>query len=311
MTVTPYSKLVAVTALTTVGLGGLFAGPALADSIYVAGTKVLGSSSTVSEAEALKFTGDPDTTIIQYPREFWPINGTVPLAQSVDLGAQQLDAVLVDGDTVYAVSQGAVVAHKIANQSDLTEVKLVTFGDPSAKGGLMTKVPLYLPGIYEPVIAHDDEWAQTNVVIEYDIIADTPDRLRPLALANAALGGVYYHSTYTGDMATWNDERVTITEDGEDTTVLVHTDNLPLVQPLRDAGADHLADALQKPLEKIVDSAYKRNDEARKAEREARRDAVKDKVSAIKDKVKERRAERHAALKTKVSEIKKKISDKH
>jgi hypothetical protein len=288
-------------AATTV-VASLLAAPAIgsaAANIYVAGTRAIDVSSTVTSGEATRITGHGDATLIQYPRELAPLIGTVTMADSVDIGAAELDAVLVDGDTVYAVSQGAVVAHKIANRSDLTDVKLVTMGDPSAKGGLMTRVPLYIPGVYEPVVAQPDEWAQTNIVLEYDIIADTPDRLRPLALANAVLGGIYYHSDYNAEHLTgWDDpEKVTVTTDGEDTTVLFHSEKLPLVQPLRDLGVDErIVAEIEKPLKLAVDAAYERNDAKTKA-------TIKAKVSEVKDKIKERRQERRE----KVTALKQKI----
>lgn len=49
-----------------------------------------------------------------------------------------------------------------------------------------------------------------------------------------------------------------VTHKGNTTTILVPTQNLPLLQPLRDLGLNDLADKLNAPLKRIVDSAYTR-----------------------------------------------------
>ena len=49
-----------------------------------------------------------------------------------------------------------------------------------------------------------------------------------------------------------------VTHKGNTTTILVPTQNLPLLQPLRDLGLNDLADKLNAPLKRIVDWAYTR-----------------------------------------------------
>ena len=39
-----------------------------------------------------------------------------------------------------------------------------------------------------------------DVAIEYDLIADSPDNLNPLSWANAAMGAIYDHPTYSMDL---------------------------------------------------------------------------------------------------------------
>ena len=47
--------------------------------------------------------------------------------------------------------------------------------------------------------------------------------------------------------------------DGNTTYVLIRSQNIPLLQPLRNIGLDALADALNDPLKRIIDSAYDRD----------------------------------------------------
>ncbi len=251
---------------------------AAAVSFYLGGTRQNGQPEAVSQGEAEAYTGDPAAIPILYPRDLAPLVGTKSLDRSVAEGRaalhQQADPYIgsqVDQVRVVGVSQGAVVAQLAkkdwaTTDPGATNVSFLTFGDPTnTDGGVLGKIPsrIKLPGYFTPVRADDDTpFDTTTVAIEYDLIADAPDRPNALSWVNAAMGAIYYHSTYTGDMAE-RTEGVVITTNppnskgGTTTHVLVKTPDLPLVQPLRNMGVDEdVVEAIEKPLKKIVDAGY-------------------------------------------------------
>lgn len=89
-------------------------------------------------------------------------------------------------------------------------------------------------------------------------MADFPDNpLNLVATANALAGFVYVHTSYT-DVDLYSSDNL-VAEDGNTTYVLVPTENLPLLEPLRQMGFGELADQLNTPLKKVVDAAYDRS----------------------------------------------------
>ena len=78
-----------------------------------------------------------------------------------------------------------------------------------------------------------------------------------VAVLNSLAGYFFVHTSYSNvDLV--NDDKLVWTE-GNTTYVLVRTANLPLLDPLRYIGLGFVADALNAPLKKIVDSAYNRD----------------------------------------------------
>ena len=97
-----------------------------------------------------------------------------------------------------------------------------------------------------------------DVSREYDLESDFPTNpFNALAVANAFAGYLLIHTDYTG--VDINDPRNLVKTVDDTTYVLVPTDNLPLLQPLRMLGLNALADQLNPALKKIVDAGYDRS----------------------------------------------------
>ncbi len=167
--------------------------------------------------------------------------------------------------TLAGVSQGAIVldyvkqsfALRVAAHRPPTELTFVTFGDPmNTTGGIVAKNPLLWlsvpPGLLP--IPYDT----TEIVREYDGIADWPDKLNPLAVTNAVMGVAFVHPDYgaAADPSTPGTlKTVTVNAVGGTTThYLVPTADLPITEPLRLTGIDTtVADKWLRP---YIDSAY-------------------------------------------------------
>lgn len=236
---------------------------ASAQTVYIGPTHPLGAPSTVSEHEIDVVVGAP-AVAVQYPRELAPLVGTVPLDRSVAIGVQHAVPVIHDGDTVLSVSQGSLVAELARRQlaqQGVTDVTWVSYGDPvNTDGGLLTKIgpiPTFPRGVTEQPCGCQ----RTTYALEYDIIADAPDRPNPLSWANAVMGGIYEHNTYTAALVNQAvaDGATVTTQYAGGTHVLIKAANLPLTRPLRQLGVpDPVVDRIDKVLRPMVDAGYDR-----------------------------------------------------
>lgn len=105
----------------------------------------------------------------------------------------------------------------------------------------------------------DTEYKVLDIAIEYDGAADFPDNpFNLLAVANAMAGFQYIHIFGYDDVDLDTADKMVWT-DGNTTYVLVRSENIPLLQPLRTLGMNELADRLNGPLKQIIDTAYKRD----------------------------------------------------
>jgi diacyltrehalose acyltransferase len=125
------------------------------------------------------------------------------------------------------------------------DLSFVLIGNPRrAHGGWLPPLP-------------DTAYQVIDVVRQYDPMADRPDRFNLLAFANVAAGMLSpMHLDYRG-VDVDDPANVRWTE-GNTTYVFVPTPDLPLLRPLRAFGMDELADELDAPLRKIIESAYDR-----------------------------------------------------
>lgn len=206
-----------------------------------------------------------------YPRDLAPLIGGVPLDTSVRRGVVNLSAVVVDGDTVTGLSQGAVVAQIVkarldADPNGTKNIRFITYGDPSnTDGGLLGKLPIGLPGFVTPVRANNEtRYDTTTVRQEYDIMADAPDNINPVSWVNAALGGMYNHHRYTAEMATRPDNVVTTRTNSKGATqtdILVRNRGyVPIVRALHDVGVldTRHANQVNPWVRAVVDAGYNR-----------------------------------------------------
>ncbi len=291
-------------ALASTAVITAFAVPAIADTYYyAAGTRQADQPSQTSPNEWRAFLGQshlPEAYTVQYPRDLAPLIGSATLDDSVDAGVADALALIArhdDGQRVVlvGVSQGAVVAARakqalIADPDDgidPTEITVVTFGDPvNPDGGLLAKLDrlnIDIPG-FTPTTDVPGQGDYVTYVIEYDLVADTPDTLNPLSWANAVIGGVYDHATYSHDLiaeAAADGRVVTNTEewytvsDGQPGAQadayyqhnLIKQKNLPLTRPLRDIATsiaddrgdlvvNRAVDGLDNLLRPVVDAGY-------------------------------------------------------
>ncbi|BBX66561.1 PE-PPE domain-containing protein [Mycolicibacterium psychrotolerans] len=174
-------------------------------------------------------------------------------------GVARLDDVIkAEADkpiVIYAYSNGAQIAqHWITNHSedaDAPPAENVTFilmGNSTRKyGGADNEFGVSQPSQYHVI----------DIAREYDPVADFPDNpLNLLALANALSGFITLHDYRDVDI---NDPNNIVWDEGNTTYVLVPTENLPLLNPLRLVGLNALADQLNGPLKEIVDTGYDRS----------------------------------------------------
>ncbi|MBX7452201.1 PE-PPE domain-containing protein [Mycolicibacterium sp. 3033] len=174
-------------------------------------------------------------------------------------GTAALDTVLKDNPdepvVILAYSNGAQAAEywiaEHANDPDAPPAENVTFifmGNSIRKYGGADK---------EFGISQPSQYKVIDVAREYDPVADFPDNpANLLALANALAGGFSMHDYRDVDI---DDPNNIVWTEGNTTYVLVPTEKLPLLDPLRVVGLNAVADQLNDPLKEIVDQGYDRS----------------------------------------------------
>ena len=155
---------------------------------------------------------------------------------------------------VFSYSEGArtvtdwLIAH--ADDADAPspdELSFVVIGNPTrAYGGSDSDV---MPQTQYQVI---------DISRQYDFASDFPDNpLNLLTLLNSLMAFTIIHTDYENvDMY---DPANIVWKEGNTTYVFVPTENLPLLQPLRNLGLTDLADALNAPLKELVERGYDRS----------------------------------------------------
>lgn len=283
---------VAAAAAGALALGSASPGDA-ATAYYAAGTRGSGQPSETPATEWTHFMALlPPAHTVAYPRDLAPLIGQKTLDQSVAEGVANAVALVGtyddgNGITLVGVSQGAVVMYRtkqtlIDNGYDPDKITVGTFGDPvNPDGGLLSKLDrahIAIPGL-TPYTHTPGEGAYVTFAIEYDVIADAPDNLNPVSWANAVMGGVYDHPTYSLDLVNeagaegrvvsnaeeWVDESGDVTAYYQHN--LIKQKNLPLTRPIRDIGTsiadddgdvvvNRAVDQLDNLLRPIVDAGY-------------------------------------------------------
>ena len=162
---------------------------------------------------------------------------------------------------VVGFSQGAMIATEWMLEYGETawaptpaDLSFVLMANPQRKYGGVRSVY----DIEDPTPA-DNAYRVLDIAMEYDGAADVPDNLfNLLAVANAIAGFQHIHIDGYDDVDLDSSEKL-VWIDGNTTYVLIRSQNIPLLQPLRNIGLDALADALNDPLKRIIDSAYDRD----------------------------------------------------
>ncbi|WP_421845919.1 PE family protein [Mycobacterium sp.] len=219
------------------------------------------------------------------PEQFWPVTpelGNLTYNQSVTQGVPLLDsainAELAAGNkvVVFGFSQSAAIAHSeitalmamdtgAPNPDDLS---FVLVGHPNnPNGGILSRFPgFYLPFLDVPfngATPADNPYPTKIYTVQYDPIAHLPQYpLHILSDINAVMGYFYAHNTYPDLTAAEIDNAVPLPTSpgytGNTEYYMVLTQDLPLVQPIRDIpyAGPPLAALIQPQLRVLVDLGY-------------------------------------------------------
>lgn len=282
------------TALVAVALGltpTVSSAPALTAATvdYLRGTNI-GWTPTDEEYRAfigrvLTGTGtpaDPPTAAgnVPYNGGFWPVsNGLIfdlTWNGSVAQGLQNLSARNPQGDVVFGMSQGSVVASQYkAQHPQGTGNTFVLVANPARpNGGVLSR----FAGLYIPVLdvsftgaTPDNGDATIDVARQYDGLADFPTYpLNLLATTNAILGMILVHGPTQTQLTAADIEAAKAAghsmyyqQHGDTTYYLIRTPRLPLLMPLSGIVSDPILDALDAPLRALVELGYDRTDYSR------------------------------------------------
>ncbi len=222
---------------------------------------------------------------VSTPEQFWPVTpqlGNLTFAQSVTQGVSVLNnallgpnGVITQGNSavVFGYSQSATIATDEINallalpagsQPGAHQLSFMLIGDPNnPDGGLLERFPgFYIPFLNVPFngATPQSPWHTTIYTGQYDGIADAPQYpLNVVSDLNAFMGYFFVHSTYPDLTATQIANAVPLPTDGGNTSYyMIMTQNLPLLQPIRDIPyvGPPIADIFQPDLRVIVDLGY-------------------------------------------------------
>jgi hypothetical protein len=220
------------------------------------------------------------------PEQFWPVTpqlGNMTFAQSVAQGVTLLNNALLgpggvlttpgNSALVFGYSQSATIATNeinallalpAAQQPSPSQLSFMLIGDPNNPvGGLLERFPgFYLPFLDVPFngATPQSPWHTTIYTAQYDGIADAPQYpLNVISDVNAAMGYFYVHGSYANLTATQVANAVPLPTNGGNTSYyMLMTQNLPLLQPIRDIpyAGPPIADIFQPDLRVLVDLGY-------------------------------------------------------
>jgi pimeloyl-ACP methyl ester carboxylesterase len=200
------------------------------------------------EDELQGFLCQAPNTCVQVDTFLWDPDAVTAIETAIDTTP--------DTKIVFGYSQGAVVVTRWLEQHaddpdapSPDELSFVLIGNSTrAYGGANARSIVVMPQTQYQVI---------DVARQYDMAADFPDNpFNLLALANALAGFTFIHIDYEG--VDINDPANAVWTEGNTTYILVPTQNLPLLEPLRMIGLTAQADALNGPLKEIVEQGYNR-----------------------------------------------------
>lgn len=289
-TARPIAGVTAVIAAVAVGLAPTTSPVprlAAASVTYLRGTKI-GWTPTDDEYRAFigRVLAGTDTPAnppessgnVDYNAGFWPVSHNyifdLTWNNSVAQGVANLSARNPDGDVIFGMSQGAVVASRYkAAHPDGTGNTFVLVENPSRpNGGVLSR----FAGLYIPVLdvsfsgaTPDNGDPTVDVARQYDGWADFPTYpLNLLATVNAVMGMIYVHGRTQTELtaadleaakAAGNDTMY-YQERGNTTYYLIRTPRLPLLMPLNGIAPEAVLDTLDEVLRPLVEQGYDRTD---------------------------------------------------
>jgi len=211
---------------------------------------------------------------VPWPQQARPLTGSnsLTLTQSINVGTTNLDAAIArsltevgpgERVTVVGLSAGALVVDEqirlLDSRTDAPgkdKLDFVVIADSSRAGFNKNRYDATIG--YQYTVPVESKYDVKVVTGQYDGYADPPDRLNPLAIANAAAGSQLVHipsmlSPLSAVPAS-NITTRTNAKGGVTTSYLVPTETLPLV------ALDPRLKAQEADLRKQIDAAYFRND---------------------------------------------------
>lgn len=241
-----------------------------------------GNKDTQSDRVPNKFRGELTDGFtykpIPYPAQF-PIDPSVADAVATT-------TVVIDDTAgqkrVIGYSEGAVAAELVKRQLTADydpqtsiprgELEFIEIAGPSVpNGGIYGRFPVVpVPGFTSTGPAQPSPYNSTYYAMEYDIVADAPAYFNPLSLANSVLALHYVHGDQGPDpvdLATAPKSVLVVNDNGAggtDTYVLIRSEHLPLLRPIRDASAqlgttdltEPFVSAVEPTLRVLVDMGY-------------------------------------------------------
>lgn len=220
------------------------------------------------------------------PEQAWPITGLFDhtFGRSVQIGLGDLETEIAsvrsaDPDqpiVIFGYSQSAVISTEFkrrlaaeypAGDPAAPDISFVLIGNLNRpNGGVMTRFQgAYIPFInfyFNGPAPTNTDFTTVDIARQYDGFADFP--LYPLnvvSTANALLGILYVHTDYQATTLAPTPPAAALQGTFDDTTYyLIPTEDLPLLQPLRDLGAPEPLMALVEPtLRVVVELGYDRS----------------------------------------------------
>ncbi|MGO9508008.1 MAG: PE family protein [Mycobacterium sp.] len=264
--------------------------PANMLTYFIGGTGTpIPSQSFVTKANNLYVRSVNALTTLVTPEQLYPLTGvkSLVLDTSVSEGVTILDQALytsihTNGQsvTVFGISQSAIISSLEmrnlangtsmfgANPPDVSQLNFVLTGNEmNPNGGLLSRFPnLSLPALgltFYGSTPADTPYHVANYTREYDGFADFPKYpINVVSDLNAMLGIVLVHPTYLDlPLSQVNAATQLATSPGytgNTSYYIIHTENLPLLAPLRAIPGigTPLADLIQPDMKVIVNLGY-------------------------------------------------------
>lgn len=215
------------------------------------------------------------------PEQFWPVTGNLTFGQSVAQGVTLLNdeinhqiGTLGNSVVVFGYSQSAAIATNEINAlmalgaPHASQLSFVLASNPNTPdGGILARFPgFYIPFLDVPFTGAtppNSPYATTMYAIQYEGVANAPQYpLHVLSNINAIMGYFYLHDTYQHLTATQVSNALLLPTApgyiGNTDYYMFLTQNLPLVQPIRDIPVlgPPIADLIQPDLRVLVDLGY-------------------------------------------------------
>lgn len=215
------------------------------------------------------------------PEQFWPVTGNLTFGQSVTQGVTLLNNeinhqinTLGNSVVVFGYSQSAAIATNEINALMAVgapyagQLSFVLASNPNTPdGGILARFPgFYIPFLDVPFTGAtppNSPYPTSMYAIQYEGVANAPQYpLHVLSDLNAIMGYFYLHDTYQHLTAAQVGSALLLPTApgyiGNTQYYMLLTQNLPLVQPIRDIPllGPALADLIQPDLRVLVDLGY-------------------------------------------------------